>query len=286
MHDKTIKSVTRYLKPVGKIIHSESSRQIGQKVILMYHGISKQPAFNCIAAGLFEKHLAWLKERYTVVPLSVLVQNLVLPVEPNTANLAAVTFDDGYVNFAELALPILQKYNVHVTAFMPSGKAGRYNDWDEGMAGFCKMEIMSYDMLRQLPGDAVEIGSHGISHCPLNRLAYSELEKEMVQSRIDIEQNTGKPVQFFSFPFGMYPFKYRRRLSDDHNRLLGDYKAACGSSWDRFNTIKDIHLLHRITMTDSDSFDDFQDKLNGHYDWLMRKESVGRYYKIMKSWLQ
>jgi peptidoglycan/xylan/chitin deacetylase (PgdA/CDA1 family) len=284
MHDKTIKSVTRFLKPVGKIIHSESSRQTGQKVILMYHGISRKPAFNCIPASLFEKELAWLKERYTVVPLSVLVENL-SSVPLNTANLAAVTFDDCYVNFAELALPILKKYKMHATAFMLTGKAGQYNDWDEGMAGFCKMEIMSYDMLRQLPGDVVEIGSHGISHCPLNRLAYNELEKEMVQSRIDIEQNTGKPVQFFSFPFGMYPFKYRHRLSDDHNRFLGGYRAACGSSWGRFNTLKDIHLLHRVTMADSDSFEDFQDKLNGHYDWLMRKESVGRYYKIMKSWL-
>ncbi len=285
MNEKTIKSVTRFLKPVGKIINRDSSQRSGQKVILMYHGISKQPAFNCIPAGLLEKQLTWLKERYTVVPLSVLVENLVLPGPTNMTNLAAITFDDCYVNFAELALPILQKYNVHATVFMPAGKAGYYNDWDEGMPGFRKMEIMSYDMLRQLPGVVIEIGSHGLSHCPLNGLTYGELEKEMVQSRIDIELNTGKPVRFFALPYGIYPFKYRHRLHDDHDGLLGGYKAACGSSWGRFNTFKDIHLLRRITIADSDSFDDFQDKLNGHYDWLVMKENVGRYYKVMKSWL-
>jgi peptidoglycan/xylan/chitin deacetylase (PgdA/CDA1 family) len=266
-----------------KIISRDLSRLTGQKVILMYHGISKQPGFNCISTSLFENQLAWVKERYTVVPLSVLVENLVLTGSTSSANLAAITFDDCYVNFAELALPILQKYNVHATAFMPSGKAGYYNDWDEEMAGFRKMEIMSYDMLRQLPGDVVEIGSHGINHRPLTRMTYSELEKEMVQSRIDIEQNTGRPVSFFAVPFGMYPFKYRHRLYDDQNCILGGYRAACGSSWGRFNTFKDIHLLHRITLEDSDTFDDFRDKLNGHYDWLVMKESVGRYYKIMKS---
>ena len=285
MNEKTIKSVTRILKPVGKIITGDSSRRTGQKVILMYHGISKQPAFNCIPASLFEKHLAWLKERYTVVPLSVLVENLVSPVPTNAMNLAAITFDDCYVNFAELALPVLQRYNVHATVFLPTAKAGYYNDWDEGMAGYRKMEIMSYDMLRQLPGTVVEIGSHGISHCPLNRLTYGELEKEMVQSRIDIEKNTGRKVQFFAVPFGMYPVKYRHKLYDDNNCLLGGYRAACGSSWGRYNTVKDIHLLRRITIADSDSFDDFRDKLNGHYDWLVAKESIGRYYKIMKSWL-
>jgi peptidoglycan/xylan/chitin deacetylase (PgdA/CDA1 family) len=284
MNEKTIKSVSRFLKPVGRIIKRES-RQSGQKVILMYHGISKQPAFNCIAASLFDEQLAWLQARYTVVPLSELVENLSPSAPQNTSNLAALTFDDCYVNFAELALPVLQKFNMHATVFMPTGKAGYYNDWDEGMSGFRRLEIMSYDMLRQLPGDGVEIGSHGISHRPLNRLAYSDLEKEMVQSRSDIEQHTGKPVRFFAFPYGMYPFKYRHRLSDARNGLLGGYRAACGSSWDRFNTIENIHLLNRITLADSDSFDDFQDKLNGYYDWLTRKESVGRYYKIMKCWL-
>jgi len=285
MNDKTIRSITRFLKPVDKIINRESSRRTGQRVILMYHGISRQPASNCITTSLLDEQLAWLKERYTIVPLAGLIENLISPFSRNTDDLAAVTFDDCYVNFAELALPILQRYKVHTTAFLPTGKAGYYNDWDEGMAGFCKMEIMSYDMLRQLPGDFVEIGSHGISHSPLNRMTYGELEKEMVQSRIDIEYNLGKPVQFFAFPFGIYPFDYRHMLHDDHNRILGDYKATCGSSWGRFNTIKDIHLLYRITIADSDSFDDFRDKLNGHYDWLVRKESVGRYYKIMKSWM-
>jgi peptidoglycan/xylan/chitin deacetylase (PgdA/CDA1 family) len=286
MDEKTIRSVSRFLKPLGNIIKGKSLRRAGQRAILMYHGISRQPGFNCISTSLFEEHLGWLKERYNVVPLSVLVEDLGSTVMPDTKNLAAITFDDCYVSFAELALPILRKYNVHATVFMPTGKVEQYNDWDEGMAGFCKMQIMSYSMLRQLPEDLVEIGSHGISHSPLNQMAYGELEKEVVQSRIDIEHNTGRPVRFFAFPFGMYPFKYRHRLYDGHNRFLGGYRAACGSSWGRFNEMKDICMLHRITIADSDSFDDFQDKLNGHYDWLTRKESVGRYYKIMKSWLQ
>ncbi len=285
MNEETIRSVTRLLKPVGNIINRDPSRRTGQKVIVMYHGIARQQGFNCISANLFEEHLAWLKERYAVVPLSALVENLDSADLPDTQNFAALTFDDCYVNFAEQALPILRKFNVPAAVFMPTGKVGQYNDWDEEMAAFCKMPIMSYPMLRQLPEDLVEIGSHGISHRPLNRMSYDELEKELVQSRMDIEQNTGKAVRFFAFPFGMYPFKYRHQLFDGHKRFLGGYRAACGSSWGRFNTIRDICLLHRLTISDSDTFEDFQDKLNGHYDWLRRKESVGRYYQIMKGWL-
>ena len=139
------------------------------------------------------------------------------------SNLASITFDDCYVNFAEFALPILQECKLRATIFLPTGKVGYYNDWDEGMSGFHKMGIMSYDMLRRLSEQTVEVGSHGIAHVPLDHLSRNDLEKEIVQSRIEIEQNIGRPVRFFAFPFGVYPFKYRRRLREGENDLLGGY---------------------------------------------------------------
>jgi peptidoglycan/xylan/chitin deacetylase (PgdA/CDA1 family) len=270
---------------MARVINRGLFPQTGQRVILMYHGISKRPNFNCITASQFQEQLSWLKEKYSVVPLSVLVENIMPPSSLNTSNLAAITFDDGYVNFTELALPVLQKYKLHATAFVPTGKVGYYNDWDKGMSGFHKMEIMSYSELRQLPREVVEIGSHGISHMPLDRLPYNEIEKEIVQSRVEIEQNIGKAVQFFAFPFGVYPFKYRFRLYDNKNYFLGGYKAACTTWWGRYNEMDDIHMLRRVGIWDSDSLDDFKDKLNGYYDWLEKKERVGRYFKIMKSFL-
>jgi len=249
----------------------------------MYHGISKRPDFNCITADQFKAQLAWLKKKYSVVPLSVLVDHIMSPLPMNAADLASITFDDCYVNFAELALPILQEFKLHATAFVPTGKVGYYNDWDKGMSGFRKMEIMSYKVLRQLPEEFVEIGSHGITHMPLDRLPYVEIEKEMVQSRVEIEQNIGKPVQFFAYPFGVFPFKHRLRLHDGENRFLGGYKAACTTWWGRFNAMSDIHMLRRVGIWDSDCFDDFKDKLDGYYDWLEKKEMVGRRFKIIKN---
>ncbi|HAM53291.1 MAG TPA: hypothetical protein DCP92_22305 [Nitrospiraceae bacterium] len=250
----------------------------------MYHGIDTQAIFNCVAASHFREQLSWLKEHYSIVPLSVLVDAIQFPSPANKmSNLASITFDDCYVNFAELALPILQEYKMHATTFLPTGKVGYYNDWDEGMSGFHKMGIMSYDMLRQLPEQAVEVGSHGIAHVPLDRLSHDEIEKEIVQSRAEIEQNIGRPVRFFAFPFGVYPFKYRLRLREGENDSLGGYRAACTTWWGRYNTIKDIHVLRRVTICDFDTLDDFKDKLYGYYDWLVMKESVGRYYKVMRA---
>ena len=287
MNIETIKTISHLLKSIENkinVIHYPGTGT-GQEVILMYHGISKRPKFNCVTANLFREQLAWLTDNYIVVPLSILIEKLSAP-SPIPLKLAAITFDDGYINFAELALPILRDYKCHATVFVPSEKAGCYNDWDRSIKGFHKMEIMSYDMIRQLPQEFVEIGSHGLSHRPLSQLPYNEIKREIVDSRLEIENKTGRPVHFFAFPFGVYPFRHKLQLCDAENHFMGGYNAACTTWWGRYNSLKDINTLRRVGIWDSDSFSDFIDKLSGYYDWLEKKERVGRYLKIMESYLR
>lgn len=283
MDTETIKTITRFLKPLS--INRTYNSKRGQRVILMYHGISKSPKFNCVTQSLFREQISWLKGRYSVVPLNTLIESFNSDFPTVHSDIASITFDDGYISFAELALPILQEYNCHATVFFPAGKAGSYNDWDQEISGFCKMEIMSYKMLRQLPIESVEIGSHGISHVALNGISFRDVEREIVESRLEIEQNISRPVQFFAFPFGAYPFNHRNMLYDNKKHFLGGYKAACTIWWGRYNSLKDINTLYRIRISDSDSFNDFTDKLKGYYDWLAGKERIGRYLRIIRSFL-
>jgi peptidoglycan/xylan/chitin deacetylase (PgdA/CDA1 family) len=139
------------------------------------------------------------------------------------------------------------------------------------------MPIMSYEQLRQLPEKVVEIGSHGISHIPLDQLLFDGVTREIIESRLEIEQNVGRLVQFFAFPFGRYLNSYR-----NNRNLIVSYNAACTSWWGRYNSLKDLYALRRIGIWDSDSLGDFFDKLGGNYDWLVIKEKIGRFYKSVK----
>ena len=280
MNRKTIRYVSRLVKKLSIFGKWSFNSRLKQKVILTYHGIAKTPHFNCVTQNLFRQQISWLKKKYTVVALSTLVENLSSPSQ-NQADLAAITFDDGYVNFANLAVPVLQDLECHATLFVPTGKVGHYNDWDQDTNGSYRMAIMSYDQLRQLPQEFVEIGSHGISHAPLDRLPFKQITKEIVESQLDLEHNLGKAVRFFAFPFGVFPFRHKSRLYGNERGLLSEYQAACTTWWGRYNSIKDIYTLRRIGVWDSDSFAIFFDKLNGYYDWLEQKESVGRFLKQM-----
>lgn len=283
MNKTEIKRISGFLKPISKRTNSWIIGKDKQRIILLYHGISRRPQFNCVAQDLFKDQISWIKGKYSVVPLVEMVESLRFP-NRYKSNLASITFDDGYVNFAELAVPVLKEFDCHATVFVPSGKVGGFNDWDKEGSRFYKMAIMSFEQLRELPERLVEVGSHGISHNGLDQLSFDEFTQEIVESRLRIEDGVGRAVRFFAYPFGIYPFKNLSKYYGNSAESLRPYVGACVARWGRYNSLKDIYTLRRVGIWDSDSFEDFVDKLEGNYDWLVIKEKVGRLYKSVRAW--
>src|SRR3990167_6574045 len=90
--------------------------------VLMYHSISDSGWFFAVSPKEFERQIRYIKEKANPVRLSDVVDFLdgkkELPLRA-----VAVTFDDGYRDFRENALPILQKYNVPAILFVCAGEA-------------------------------------------------------------------------------------------------------------------------------------------------------------------
>ena len=96
-----------------------------QATILLYHGVAPVIAnygiFNYrhkfIDPGVFLQQLTWINKYYQVVPLPSLIEPLTerknIP-----KRVCCLTFDDGYRNLYEYALPLLKKYNLPATVFI------------------------------------------------------------------------------------------------------------------------------------------------------------------------
>ncbi|MEA3477404.1 MAG: polysaccharide deacetylase family protein [Bacteroidota bacterium] len=101
-------------------------------VILAYHRILPHAeAMAGVQAGMyvmpetFNNHLIFLKKYFNVITLKKLVvsrENAAIrpPVKP----VCALTFDDGWKDFYDFAWPLLQKYQVPATVFLPTGFIG------------------------------------------------------------------------------------------------------------------------------------------------------------------
>ena len=122
----------------------------------------------------------------------------------STEKLVALTFDDGYANFYNTALPILDAHNFSATVFPVAGLVGKSNVWDtEKNNGISANPLMSWKQLHGCVDQGIEIGCHSMSHRSLID-PETDLESEVVNAKNKLANNLKINVETFCYPYGHY----------------------------------------------------------------------------------
>lgn len=178
--------------PTGEVGHVSAAPPLTAAVpILLYHSIPDQAyAENRyqVTAATFERQMQLLRRwGYRTISIQELVDHLytgyALPPRP-----IVITFDDGYQNVFDIAFPIMQRNGFTGTVYIV---ANRLN-----AEGF-----MHADQLNTLVQAGWEVGSHGMTHTNLT-LNHDQVRREILQSRLDLNQALGIKVNSFAYPFG------------------------------------------------------------------------------------
>lgn len=108
-------------------------RQAGGRrvVVLGYHRVtddfkreSRRGIESClISRETFRQHVAWLAARFELATMSRALEVLAGDARP-TRDLAVITFDDGYQDVLDHALPVLRSFNAPATIYVSSGVVG------------------------------------------------------------------------------------------------------------------------------------------------------------------
>lgn len=231
--------------------------------ILMYHGLGGADG---LAESDFEAQLDCLVDRRKVVPLARLVEHL----EDDAArSWAAITFDDAYRDFAELAVPALQRRGLHATVFVPAGLVGRSNEWDQ--PEMAVRPILDASELRALDPDVVEIGCHGFSHRRMRGLDAATLVYETAGARGALEQLLAREIRHFAYPYGQ-----RGDFDRSAERAVesAGFRSACSTWYGRCSRAFERYRLRRVGIERGDGVEVFIRKLEGAYDWVAGKERV------------
>ena len=116
---------------------------------------------------------------------------------------AALTFDDGFLNVLDNAVPELVRRNIPATIFVVAGLLGKSPSWDTFGADYIRSErLISAAQLQGLPRDLITIGSHTTSHAWLPALTAEQARQEINGSRDQLRALLDREIELFSFPFG------------------------------------------------------------------------------------
>jgi peptidoglycan/xylan/chitin deacetylase (PgdA/CDA1 family) len=149
--------------------------------------------------------MEWLKSHCHIVSLPDLALGKNL--DPKKLNIG-LSFDDGFKEYATFVAPVLTELSIPATFFTPSGAldisgeaAARFSK--DGLRRSTTFEFMTRDELRELSQNPLFIiGGHTMHHKDVATLDSKGLNEEIIEDKNALEQITGKPVEWFAYPFG------------------------------------------------------------------------------------
>ncbi|WP_369383917.1 polysaccharide deacetylase family protein [Streptomyces sp. cg36] len=172
--------------------------------VAMYHSVGPRadartddPYNITVTPRRLERQLRWLRARGLLgVGMARLLR---ARAAGGGSRLVGLTFDDGYADFVEEALPLLRRYDCTATLFALPGLLGGTNDWDPLGP---RRPLLDESGIRRALTWGMEIGSHGLVHTDLTTADDTTLRRETEESRALLRSITGRDVLGFCYPYG------------------------------------------------------------------------------------
>lgn len=215
---------------------------LNQRPILTYHHVGPRPRGArlkglFVSTNLFSKQM----QEFADEKFSAASYGVALVTRPPQNREVSLTFDDGFVDVLENALPVLRWHNFSSIQFLVADLLGKTNSWQQ-KAGDTSQPLMNQTQVRDWLSARQEIGSHTLTHPWLTRIPLATAKEEITASKKKLEDLFGHPVEHFCYPYG------------DWNRAVRDlveqagYKTACTTERGTNDANQDPFALKRFTV--------------------------------------
>jgi peptidoglycan/xylan/chitin deacetylase (PgdA/CDA1 family) len=189
--------------------------EVNSVPILLYHGITNSTCEQmmpfAVTPPTLKRHLDAVQERgYRCLTVSDFIDQRGRQEIGHNDKVALITFDDGYADFVENALPAMLERNIPSTIYITTG-------WiDGGMSSPTPRpddRMMTWRQVAELPQANVEVGSHSHSHPQMDTLDVTHALDELTRSKALLEHAIGRSVRTFAYPHGYSHARLRRQVA-------------------------------------------------------------------------
>ena len=218
--------------------------------IMMYHNINytSQPLDNMVSPENFAWQMSYLKKHgYRILSLDELVNGL-REKRSFPRKTVVITFDDGYEDNYQYALPVLKKNLFPAIFFIVTETVEK--------PGF-----MSWEQIKEMEKSGMVFGSHTCNHIYLPAVDENQQHYQIQKSKEIIEENLGHPIYYFAYPVGGFTEPIKAMI-----RQAG-YQGACTTNRGYYRLNQNPYELKRIRFGNNDRSDLIMwFKLSGYYN--------------------
>jgi peptidoglycan/xylan/chitin deacetylase (PgdA/CDA1 family) len=247
-----VPAVTNGAPSSARVAISHAASAGGRAIVLGYHqftgpGVPSKNIYS-MSQDVFESEMKYLHDNgYRVVPLSDVVRfvkhEIGLP-----PNAVAITIDDGYKSALNYAWPVLKKYGYPWTYFVYP----QFITKTEGKGA------ASWPDLLELDKEGVDVECHSMTHPQLSKkiqkfngsrhlLSPQEydafLTSETFGAKALLEQNLGKKIKYFAYPYGDYNKQVEAKV------VAAGFEAIFTVADNPVHITTDVHSIGRYIIT-------------------------------------
>jgi peptidoglycan/xylan/chitin deacetylase (PgdA/CDA1 family) len=238
--------------------------------ILFYHRVSDDRDELAVKPERFaDQMLALSQDGYTVLDVESIAARL--RTGATLARTIGLSFDDGYADIADHALPVLRELGFRATVYVAT-------EVIDGTAKFswyrAQPPVLSWSQILALDAEGTfRFEPHTLTHPNLTTISDGQAEYEVAESRAVLEERLGRSVSSFCYPAGL--FGARERMIVQHAGLLSAVSCEPGQN----DAKTDRYALRRIQIDHRDAMVDFRAKVGGAHDKPTRLRAAYRRYR-------
>src|SRR5918992_522599 len=253
-----VKAAVTWVRSAAWLARSRGRNAEGGLRILLYHRVADDRDPLALSPARFRAQMELLASmEYRAVDLLEAVALLDAgDLPPRTV---AMTFDDGFADVRDEALPVLASLGFRATVFVTTSVTGgeRSFPWYDGD----QPPVLGWDEVVRLDREGtLRFEAHTVTHPSLLAVDDADARAEIVESRAQLSARLGRPVTAFAYPAGLFGERERRLVQEaGYTVAVSCEPGVNGPSTDRF-------ALRRRQIDARDRLLDFRAKVGGGHD--------------------